>query len=75
MKWGVPAFDGGKFYIVALKDHVNLGFAIEGLTMEELGLFDGKGKTTAHIEINSLNNIDEKRIAALLRLVYGKTKA
>jgi hypothetical protein len=30
MKWGVPTFGGGKFYIVALKDHVNFGFLVEG---------------------------------------------
>ena len=38
MKWGVPAFCNGKFYIVALKDHVNLGFSIKELTKEEIGL-------------------------------------
>ena len=34
MKWGVPVFGEGKFYIGALKDHVNLGFAIIGLAKE-----------------------------------------
>ena len=69
MKWGVPAFADGKFYIVALKDHVNLGFAIKGLTKEELALFDGGGKTMKHIEVDKLENIDEKRISELLKLV------
>ena len=50
MKYGVPYF-GNKFYIVALKTHVNLGFSIEGLTKEEIGLFDGSGKTTRHVKI------------------------
>ena len=26
MKWGVPTYAKGRFYFVALKDHVNLGF-------------------------------------------------
>jgi hypothetical protein len=69
MKWGVPAFSEGKFYIVALKDHVNLGFSIKGLTKEEISLFNGGGKTMKHIEIDKLNNIDENRITELLRLV------
>ena len=69
MKWGVPAFADGKFYIVALKDHVNLGFAIKGLAKEELALFDGGGKTMKHIEVDKLENIDEKRISELLKLV------
>jgi hypothetical protein len=69
MKWGVPAFNDGMFYFVALKDHVNLGFSIKGLEKEELSLFDGGGKTTKHIEIESLNTLDKKRIVALLKLV------
>ena len=72
MKWGVPAFAGGKFYIVALKDHVNLGFSIEGLSKEEIALFDGGGKTTKHIQIASLEDIDKKRITKLLNLVNNK---
>jgi len=72
MKWGVPAFADGKFYIVSLKDHVNLGFVIKGLSKEEIVLFDGGGKTMKHIEIDSLENIDRKRITKLLKLVYSK---
>jgi len=74
MKWGVPAFADGKFYIVALKDHVNMGFSIEGLTKEELSLFDGGGKTTKHIAISSLEGLDENRIIELLKLVYERRK-
>jgi hypothetical protein len=69
MKWGVTAFADGKFYIVALKDHVNLGFSSKGLTQEEIALFDGGGKTTKHIEVDKTENIDEKRIVGLLKLV------
>jgi hypothetical protein len=69
MKWGVPAYNDGMFYFVALKDHVNLGFSIKGLEKEELSLFDGGGKTTKHIEIKSVEEMDQKRIAAILKLV------
>jgi hypothetical protein len=71
MKWGVPAFAGGRFYIVALKNHINLGFASEGLTKDELKLFDGGGKTTRHLRIDS-PDVHEERIVGLLKLVYGK---
>jgi len=74
MMWGVPAFDGGKFYIGALKDHVNLGFAIKGLNKEEIALFDGGGKTMKHIKLYTLADIDEPRIAGLLRLVDKKAE-
>lgn len=72
MKWGVPAFAGGMFYIVALKDHVNLGFSSKGLSKEETALFDGGGKTMKHIEIVGIEDIDKKRITRLLNLVYNK---
>ncbi len=74
MKWGVPVFNDGIFYIVALKDHVNLGFSTKGLDKEELSLFDGGGKTTKHIEIESLETIDPKRIVTLLKLVKERQK-
>jgi hypothetical protein len=72
MKWGVPAYGNGKYYIVALKDHVNLGFSLKGIAKEDMALFDGGGKTMKHIEISSLKNIDKKRIIGLLELVKGK---
>ena len=68
MKWGVPAFAAGKFYIVALKDHVNLGFSTKGLSKDEIALFDGGGKTMKHIKIGRLQDIDEKRIVRLLKM-------
>jgi len=72
MKWGVPAFADGKFYIVSLKDHVNLGFSSKGLSREEIALFDGGGKTMKHIQIVDLGDIDKKRITKLLKLVFYK---
>ncbi len=72
IKWGVPAFADGKFYIVALKDHVNLGFSIQWLSEEEIALFEGSGKTMRHIEVDKMENIDEKRIIELLKLVAKK---
>ena len=74
MKWGVPAFADGNYYIVALKDHVNLGFTLKGLTKEDEKLFDGGGKTMKHIEVASVAGIDEKRIIGLLKLVEKRAK-
>jgi hypothetical protein len=74
MKWGVPAFADGNYYIVALKDHVNLGFTLKGLTKEDEKLFDGGGKTMKHIEVASADALDEKRIISLLKLVDQRTK-
>jgi hypothetical protein len=74
MLWGVPAFGGGKFYIGALKNKVNLGFSIKGLNKEEIALFEGGGKTMKHIKVYSLADIDEPRIAGLLKLVDKKAE-
>ncbi|MCW9023379.1 MAG: DUF1801 domain-containing protein [Gammaproteobacteria bacterium] len=68
MKNGVPSYEN-KYYIVGLKDHVNIGFFIEGLSAEEIGLFEGKGKLTRHIKIYSFDEIDEKKIVKLLKVI------
>ncbi len=72
MKWGVPAFCNGKFYIVALKDHVNLGFSLKGLSKEEVAPFQGSGKTMRHLRITYLEDTDEDKIVKLLKVVKGK---
>jgi len=74
MKWGVPTYGGGIYYIVALKDHVNLGFSIKGLTRVDYALFDGGGKLMKHIKISSSNEIDTGRIVHLLNLVDAKNE-
>jgi hypothetical protein len=72
MKMGVPWYEG-KFYLVALKDHVNLGVSIKGLSPPEINAFSGKGKTMRHIQISSVSEIDEAWIVPLLKLVYEKS--
>ena len=72
MKWGVPVYGGGKFYIGSLRDHVNLGFAVTGLSDREKALFEGNGKMMRHIKIADTRDIDEKKIATLLKLVDKK---
>ena len=74
MRWGVPVFGDGKFYIGPLRDHVNLGFAIKGLGKEDIALFEGSGKTMRHIKVYKPENIDEKRIIELLKLVDKKSQ-
>ena len=67
VRMGVPWYEG-RYYMVALKDHVNLGFSIEGLSKEELALFEGAGKMMRHIKLFSEKELDEKRITKLLRI-------
>ena len=67
-KLGVPWYED-KYYIVGLKDHVNLGFSLKGLSEKEKKFFEGSGKTMRHIKIYSLKEIDEKKIVELLKVV------
>ena len=63
---GVPWY-GGKSYIVGLKDHVNFGVCLKGLSKKELSLLEGNGKTMRHIKLRSVKDIDEKKIIKLLK--------
>lgn len=74
MRWGVPVFTNGKFYIGSLRNDVNLGFAINGLNNKEIALFEGNGKTMRHIKITEIEDIDNKKIVKLLKLVNKKAK-
>lgn len=69
MKWGVPSYANGKYYLLALKTHVNMGFSIKGLTKEQVALFQGSGKTMRILEIKSEEEIDEEQITKCLKMV------
>jgi hypothetical protein len=73
MKLGVPYYED-KYYIVALKNCVNLGFSLKGLSLKEIKLFEGGGKTTKHIKVRSLAEIDKPRIVQLLEMVNERRK-
>ena len=73
-KWGVITFSDGKFYIAAMKDRVHVGFAISGLSNDELALFEGNGKTMRHIKISAIDSIDAPRLVKLIRMVDLKSK-
>jgi len=68
MKMGVPWYEG-KYYIVALKDHVNLGVSVKGMAKKQKELFEGGGKFMQHIKFRALDEIDEKKIVGLLKIV------
>ena len=68
MKYGVPYYEN-KYYIVALKTHVKLGFSIKDLREKEIASFEGSGTTTRHIKFNALEDIDERQIVKLLKIV------
>jgi hypothetical protein len=68
MKWGVPTYAKGKYYIASLRDHVNFGVSLQGLSEEEQKLLEGSGKTMKHIQLRSIEEIREKKVVELLKL-------
>jgi len=67
MRFGVPWYSG-RFYLVALKDHVNLGFAY-GKKLENSGKeLTGGGKYMKHISYRSTKDINSVTLNKLLRL-------
>ena len=70
-KMGVPWYEG-KFYLVGLKDSVNLGFAVQGLTEKQADNFKGQGKYMRHLKFHSIKDIDKKHVVKLLKMVYKK---
>jgi hypothetical protein len=72
MWMGVPWY--GKFYIVGLKDSVNIGFSVKGLSKEDVGNFKGSGKVMRHLKFKDIKEVDEKNIILLLKLVHKKAK-
>ena len=73
IKMGVPWY-GGLFYLVGLKDHVNMGLCFGGLKKYEKEL-EGKGKYMRHIKFFSTKDIDEKKLIKLIKVTkkpYGE---
>lgn len=72
MRWGVVVFAAGKFYMAAMKNRVHVGFAITGLSKDEIDLFEGTGKTMRHIKISNPESIDRERLVRLIELIDKK---
>ncbi len=70
--WGVVTYAGGKFYIAAMKTRVHVGFAITGLSEDDIGLFEGTGKTMRHIKIYRREDIGKKNLVRLIEMVNEK---
>jgi uncharacterized protein YdhG (YjbR/CyaY superfamily) len=73
MTWGVITYASGKFYIAAMKNRVHVGFAVTGLSEDEISMFEGSGKTMKHIKIPTLESIEKNRLAKMIELVDKKT--
>lgn len=65
-KFGVPWYLG-RFYLVGLKDHVNMGFAFSGRIRNHAKELEGKGDYMRHIKFFKVKDIDEKKIVKLMR--------
>ena len=69
---GVPWYE--KFYLVGLKDSVNMGFCVDGLNEKEMTLLKGKGKLMRHLKFKNESEIKKEDIVKLIKLIRSKTK-
>ena len=72
MHWGVITYAAGKFYVAAMKNRVHVGFAITGLSKDEISSFEGNGKTMKHIKIPTLEDVDEEKLVELIEIMNNK---
>jgi uncharacterized protein YdhG (YjbR/CyaY superfamily) len=73
MGWGVITFAAGKFYVAAMKNRIHVGFSVNGLSEDEIKLFEGSGKTMRHIKIPRLEDVDKETLVNLIEMVDKKT--
>lgn len=66
IKMGVPWYEG-KFYLVGLKDHVNLGIAYAPFLEKYKEVVKGKGQYMRHIKFRDLSDINEARLIELIK--------
>jgi hypothetical protein len=69
MRLGVPYY-GDEFYILSLKDHVNLGMSIEGLDERVIASLKGSGKTMRCVELRHIEDVDEAKLIRLMEQVH-----
>ncbi len=72
IQWGVLCYSKGKIYLAAMKGRIHVGFSIIGLPKENIKLFEGSGKTARHIKIHSENELEEKNIVNLVKMINSK---
>ncbi len=72
MAWGVITFASKKFYLAAMKNRVHVGFSIMGLNEDEIGLFEGNGKTMRHTKISTFKDINQEMLVKMIKLVDKK---
>lgn len=74
MRWGVPVYGGGKFYIAAVRHGVNLGLSVQGMSEEEMKNFEGKGKLMRHRKFLEVSEVEEKEVVRWLKMVKDECR-
>jgi hypothetical protein len=69
IKWARPVYEynGALCYVVAFKNHVNLGFSRGVDLPDDAGILEGSGKQMRHVKVTSVEDIREDVLAELIR--------
>jgi hypothetical protein len=60
MRYGVPWY-GDKFYIVGLRDSVNMGFNVKWMAKKHAGELKGKGEYMRHLKFKTSKDVDTEK--------------
>jgi hypothetical protein len=77
IKWARPVyeFNGPLCYIVAFKNHVNLGFSRGVDLPDDVGLLEGSGKQMRHVKVTGIEDIDEDILQGLIQAAVALNDA
>ena len=79
IKWSRPVYEdnGPLAYIVAFKNHVNLGFSRGVALTDEAGVLEGTGKEMRHVKLTDPDDVQPDVLRGLLReaVVLNRSEA
>jgi hypothetical protein len=77
IKWARPVYEynGPLCYIMAFKNHVNLGFSRGVDLPDEAGVLEGSGKQMRHVKVTSIADITEDVLKDLIRAAVALNRS
>jgi hypothetical protein len=77
IKWARPVYEvnGPLCYIMAFKNHVNLGFSRGVDLVDEAGILQGSGKKMRHVKVTGVEHIREDVLRSLIQAAVALNRS
>jgi hypothetical protein len=77
IKWARPVYEesGPLCYIMAFKNHVNLGFWRGVDLPDDAGILEGSGEKMRHVKVSGLDDIQEDVLGDLIRAALALNRS